>query len=296
MRAFPRQQHQQQRMFSRDTAREALRQARQGETKTKAPRGRSTAIYLGLGLVGVSVGGTVWLTYTEMGKQAFNMLSEKTNTTMQSFADPDSDMLLPNLPDVEEPFVNKPTLVIDFEDTLVHIEWNRSTGWRAAKRPGADIFLEALYPHYEIVLFSTGFNQFLEEWIVSLDTYRAISHHLYRNSTLFKDGEFIKDLSHLNRDLSKVIIIDDEAERFKLQPENGIAVKPFTDITNTTDNELLDLIPFLTDMAVREVPDLREELATYKGKHIPTEFKRRKQEAKEAGKKKGGLGGLLRRG
>jgi import inner membrane translocase subunit TIM50 len=104
-----------------------------------------------------------------------------------------------------------------------------------------------------------------------------------------------QDLSHLNRDLSKVVIIDDEAFRFQLQPENGIAIKPFTDSTDTKDTELLDLIPFLTDLAVRQVPDIREELATYKGKHIPTEFKRRKEEA-AASKGKGGLGGLLRRG
>ena len=36
---------------------------------------------------------------------------------------------------------------------------------------------------------------------------------------------FLKDLSRLGRNLSKTIIIDDIADNFQLQKDNGIAIK-----------------------------------------------------------------------
>lgn len=52
-----------------------------------------------------------------------------------------------------------------------------------------------------------------------------------------------QDLSKLNRDLKRVVIIDDESESFKLQPDNGIKVSEFKG--DSTDTELVQLIPFL---------------------------------------------------
>ncbi len=59
------------------------------------------------------------------------------------------------------------------------------------------------------------------------------------------NGQYVKDLSKLNRDLSHVIIIDDNPESFQLQPENGIRIKPFKDSNDVDDNALLELIPLL---------------------------------------------------
>ena len=49
-----------------------------------------------------------------------------------------------------------------------------------------------------------------------------------------------------------------------LQKENQILLKPFTD-GGEDDNELLDLVPFLENMCMRNVEDLRDELAKYEG-------------------------------
>lgn len=47
----------------------------------------------------------------------------------------------------------------------------------------------------------------------------------------------------MNRDLSKVIAIDTEAEHYSLQPENSIIVPPWKGESN--DKGLVGLIPFL---------------------------------------------------
>jgi len=53
----------------------------------------------------------------------------------------------------------------------------------------------------------------------------------------------LKDLSKLGRDLSKTLIVDNVAENFQLQPENGIFIKTWTD--DPLDNALEELSPLL---------------------------------------------------
>lgn len=52
-----------------------------------------------------------------------------------------------------------------------------------------------------------------------------------------------QDLSYLNRDLSKVILIDTNAEHVALNPENAIVVPAWNG--QPGDKGLVDLIPFL---------------------------------------------------
>ena len=52
-----------------------------------------------------------------------------------------------------------------------------------------------------------------------------------------------KDLSRLNRDLSKMLIIDNVKDNFQLQPDNGLHIKDFYDDVN--DSELIEILPYL---------------------------------------------------
>jgi len=77
----------------------------------------------------------------------------------------------------------------------------------------------------------------------------------------------------LNRDLSKVILIDTVAAHAKKQPENAIILEKWKGDVN--DKELVSLIPFLEFLCVMGTPDVRKAIASFDGKHIPTEFARR---------------------
>ena len=76
------------------------------------------------------------------------------------------------------------------------------------------------------------------------------------------DNIFVKDLSRLGRDISKVIIIDNMPHNFRLQKENGIFIKNFYG-ENSKDTALLDLIPILKDIASNEHNDVRIELKKF---------------------------------
>lgn len=52
-----------------------------------------------------------------------------------------------------------------------------------------------------------------------------ISHRLYRQHALPFNGYYVKDLSRIGRDLSKTLIVDNIAENYQIQPNNGIFIK-----------------------------------------------------------------------
>ncbi|KAI2620478.1 NIF-domain-containing protein [Hypoxylon sp. NC1633] len=177
------------------------------------------------------------------------------------------------LPDPDPMFERPYTLCISLEDMLIHSEWTREHGWRIAKRPGVDYFLHYLSQYYELVLFTSVPFAIGEPLVRKLDPFRFIVWPLFREATKYKDGEIVKDLSYLNRDLSKVIIIDTKAEHVRNQPENAIVLSKWTG--DSKDAELVGLIPFLEYIATIQYKDVREVLKSFEGKHIPTEFARR---------------------
>ncbi|KAI1479083.1 NIF-domain-containing protein [Daldinia eschscholtzii] len=212
------------------------------------------------------------------------------------YSEPAFDKLLPD----PDPMFERPyTLCISLEDLLVHSEWTREHGWRVAKRPGVDYFLHYLSQYYELVLFTSVPYAIGEPIIRKLDPFRFIMWPLFREATKYKDGEIVKDLSYLNRDLSKVIIIDTKAEHVRNQPENAIILKKWTG--DPKDKELVALVPFLEYIHTMQYKDVREVLKSFEGKHIPTEFARREAIARaefqkryesEKRKRKSGIGAL----
>lgn len=190
----------------------------------------------------------------------------------QDFNKPVFDQLLPD--PLPFPYSRPFTMVIDLDDLLVHSEWSREHGWRTAKRPGLDYFLGYLSQFYEIVLFTTQPFFTAGPIIEKLDPDRRfIAYTLFRESCRTVDGKLVKDLAHLNRDLSKVVVVDTNPDSFHLHPENGILIKPWKG--DPTDRELVGLIPFFEAIGIYGIEDVRSTIKAYQGHHIPTEHARR---------------------
>lgn len=98
-----------------------------------------------------------------------------------------------------------------------------------AKRPGVDEFLTEMAKHYEIVVYTASLNKYADPLLDLLDPNRVIRTRLFRESCVFYEGNYIKDLSLLDRDLSQSIIIDNSPSSYLFHPENAIDCTSFID-------------------------------------------------------------------
>ena len=121
------------------------------------------------------------------------------------------------------------------------------------KRPGVDRFLIEMAKHYEIVVYTASLNKYADPLLDLLDPNRVIRTRLFRESCVFYGGNYVKDMSLLNRDLSKSIIIDNSPSSYMFHPENAIDCTSFID--DPTDRELDHIGNFL--IGIKDYQDVR---------------------------------------
>jgi len=218
----------------------------------------------------------------------FTRVKARSNDFLDFYNEPPFEKLLPDpMPEYGRPY----TLVLSFEDFMIHSSWSREHGWRTAKRPGLDYFLAYLFQYYEIIVFTNQPEATAAPLLQKVDQQPGyIMFPLFRVHTRYVDGKYVKDLNYLNRDLSKVIMIETNPDAWSANPDNTIKLPPWKG--DPKDRDLVALIPFLEYMAAMGVPDVRPIIKDFDGTHIPTEFARREelireQLRKELGQKKG---------
>ena len=201
------------------------------------------------------------------------------------------------------------TLVIDLDETLIHslakggrmssghmveVKLNAAIGYGGTtigprhpilyyvhKRPHCDDFLRKVCKWYNLVVFTASVQEYADPVIDWLEQERKyFSARYYRQHCTFRNGAYIKDLSSVEPDLSKVMILDNsplsyifhEGKCSSCLPTRIVNAKlPLTDnaipiegwINDPTDNDLLHLIPLLEGL--QYVTDVRALLALRRG-------------------------------
>ena len=138
---------------------------------------------------------------------------------------------------------HKYTLVLDLDETLISSQRNFSYRIKSINnnininlkknkiilRPGLHEFLNDMKLLFELVIFSSGAKDYVDPIIKMIEKdEKYFDYILYRQHiTTDENGDNVKNLELIGRDLKNVIIIDDIAKYFKLQKENGICIKPF---------------------------------------------------------------------
>mmetsp|Transcript_24147 Transcript_24147/g.56343 ORF Transcript_24147/g.56343 Transcript_24147/m.56343 type:complete len:371 (-) Transcript_24147:94-1206(-) len=172
------------------------------------------------------------------------------------------------LPKIHPDDYGKKCLVLDLDETLVHSSFRAVPGADfvipvqiedvvhfvyVAKRPGVDEFLVEMAKHYEIVIYTASLNKYADPLLDLLDPQQVIRTRLFRESCVFHEGNYVKDLSLLDRDLSQSIIVDNSPSSYMFHPENAIDCSSFID--DPHDVELDQIGAFLA--GIKDVRDVR---------------------------------------
>ncbi|KAL5733771.1 hypothetical protein ACOSQ2_033463 [Xanthoceras sorbifolium] len=181
--------------------------------------------------------------------------------------------LLPALIPNETSKRKRITLVLDLDETLVHsttepcenadftfqvfFDMKEHTIY-VRQRPFLRTFLERVVEMFEIIVFTASQSIYAEQLLDILDPDKNIfSQRVYRESCIFSNGSYTKDLTVLGVDLAKIAIIDNSPQVFRLQVDNGIPINSWFD--DPMDSALISLIPFLETLA--EADDVRPLIA-----------------------------------
>lgn len=116
-------------------------------------------------------------------------------------------------------------------------------------RPGAEEFVVQMAEYYEVIVFTAALQDYADWVLDQIDPRKKLKCRLYRQHAIPSGGTYIKDLSRIGRPLNRVIIVDNLAENFQYQPENGIMIKSW--MGEPQDTALMELGPILTRIGVR---------------------------------------------
>ncbi|XP_013926525.1 PREDICTED: carboxy-terminal domain RNA polymerase II polypeptide A small phosphatase 1 [Thamnophis sirtalis] len=161
------------------------------------------------------------------------------------------------LPEIKSQDASKICVVIDLDETLVHSSFKPVNNADfiipveidgvmhqvyVLKRPHVDEFLRRMGELFECVLFTASLAKYADPVADLLDKWGAFRARLFRESCVFHRGNYVKDLSRLGRDLTRIIIVDNSPASYVFHPDNAVPVASWFD--NMADTELLDLLPF----------------------------------------------------
>lgn len=163
----------------------------------------------------------------------------------------------------------KKCLILDLDETLVHSSFkylrvadfvipvqidNQVHHVYVIKRPGVDEFLKKVGQWFEVVVFTALVLKYGDPLLDKLDVHAAVHHRLFRDLCYNYQGNFIKNLSQIGRPLADTIIIDNSPASYIFHPQHSIPISSW--FSDTHDNELLDLLPFLEDISKPNVDDV----------------------------------------
>jgi RNA polymerase II subunit A small phosphatase-like protein len=173
------------------------------------------------------------------------------------------------LPAIRPEHAGRKCLVLDLDETLVHssfkllhqadftipveIEGTFHNVY-VIKRPGVDQFMKRVGELYEVVVFTASVSKYGDPLLDQLDMHKVVHHRLFRESCYNHQGNYVKDLSQIGRDLKDTIIIDNSPTSYIFHPQHAVPISSW--FSDAHDNELLDLIPVLEDLAGNNVRDV----------------------------------------
>ncbi|KAJ2800157.1 CTD small phosphatase-like protein 2 [Coemansia guatemalensis] len=256
------------------------------------------------GELGSSGGGESDMDISQVSSLAVSEIDQQYDAYM-TYEDEDDELnpylFMANLPPIPREHTLRPyalprktrssppiTLVLDLDETLVHcaltkvdnadlvfqVEYNAvNYDVYCRLRPGYKEFLERASKLFEVVVFTASQQVYADQLLNWIDPERRyIRHRLFRDSCVYVNTNYVKDLGILGRDESKLLLVDNCPQAYAYQQSNGIPIESWYEDKN--DCELMQLMEFLETLV--GVEDVRPRVeARYRTKEKVVEAKRK---------------------
>lgn len=184
---------------------------------------------------------------------------------------------------------SRKTLVLDLDETLIHslsrgsrissaymievkLGTQRATLYYVYKRPYCDEFLKEVSKWYDLVVFTASMKEYADpviDWLESDQKYFSKKFYKHNCTYLPKKGCYVKDLSVVEKDLSKIIILDNSPSSYAFHKDNAISIESWAN--DIYDTDLLHLIPVLKSLCF--VSDVRALLSLKRSEAAFAEIK-----------------------
>ena len=164
------------------------------------------------------------------------------------------------IPYVREPPSKKYTLILDLNKTLVY--YNEEG--KVILRNGLFSFLDIIKPFYELISFCNEPKHITESILRVIEKEKKyFVYNLNRDNCIIYENNLVKDISFIGRDISKIIVIDDDENCFKLNKENAIKIPTFNNNKEKNDNALAELKKILILIYKDNYDDIRIALKDF---------------------------------
>ena len=156
----------------------------------------------------------------------------------------------------------KYSLVLDLNKTLVYY----NEDGKVILRDGLYSFMDLVKPFYELISFGSEQKHITDCILKEIEKEKKFfDYNLNRDNCIIYENNLVKDISLIGRDISKIIVIDDDENCFKLNKENGIKIKAFNgkNKDDNGDNALIELKKILILIYKDDYDDIRVALKDF---------------------------------
>lgn len=151
---------------------------------------------------------------------------------------------------------NRSAIVFDLNETLIHLSKKETKNSQRIDinkiainvqiRTGAVDLLSELKELYDLYIFTAAKKEYADPIINIIAPYIPKKNRLYRESIKYIDKNPIKDLKLIKKNISKVLLIDNNPMNAIMHPKNVVGVKEFW---GESDSVLVDILPVLKSIA-----------------------------------------------
>ena len=161
--------------------------------------------------------------------------------------------LIPSEPYIKTKMTKKFCMVLDIDETITHT-LKLPMGDYFLVRPGVKDFLQEMNKYFEIIIFTSSPKNYADNILDKIDLNgEFIKYRLYRRHAIYENGDCVKKLSMIGRDLKKVVFVDNLKSNAKYNPDNLYHIKSW--YSDIEDNELIKLKDKLKEIATCGVYD-----------------------------------------